>query len=118
VEEQQVKISHANAAFLMALLVAGTAVAQGVAKPVAPSQPSKSQPAAVKSDGDFALVQEHCSACHSADQVTAANKTADEWAETMDRMVDHGLQISPDDSQRIIAYLAAHYGPKADPSKP
>jgi hypothetical protein len=30
----------------------------------------------------------------------------------MDRMVDHGMQISPEDSQKITAYLVAHYGPK------
>jgi predicted secreted protein len=107
------KISHANTALLIAMLVAGTAVAQGVSKPVPVAAPAKTQPpAATASNADFALVQEHCSSCHSLDQVTTATKTADEWSETMDRMVDHGMQISPEDSQKITAYLVAHYGPK------
>jgi mono/diheme cytochrome c family protein len=106
------KISHANAALLMAVLIAGTAVAQGVTKPAPSAAPPKPQPLTTKSDADFALVQEHCSACHSVDQVTSASKSADEWSETMDRMVDHGMQISPEDSQRITTYLVAHYGPK------
>jgi mono/diheme cytochrome c family protein len=106
------KISLANAALLMATVVAGTAVAQGVSRSPAPAAPAVSAPSAAKSEADFALVQAHCSQCHSLDQVTAAQKSPDEWAETIDRMVDHGMQIAPEDRDRITAYLAAHYGSK------
>jgi hypothetical protein len=30
----------------------------------------------------------------------------------MDRMVDHGMQISPEDNKRITDFLVAHYGAK------
>lgn len=110
------KISHANVALILASLIAGTAVAQGVKKSAAPAPPLPAPPApgqsAAKASVDLALLQEHCSACHTLDTVTAQNKTADEWAETMDRMVDHGMQITPEDSKKVTDFLAAHYGPK------
>jgi mono/diheme cytochrome c family protein len=104
------KISYANGALLIASLIAGTAVAQGAAKPTKPTPPAAQ--AAAKLADDTALLQEHCSSCHTVDQVTARNKTADEWAETMDRMIDHGMQLSPEDNKRIQEFLVAHYGPK------
>lgn len=108
------KISHANVALIVASLVAGTAVAQGAKKSAAPPlpvAPAPGQPPA-KAALDLALLQEHCAACHSLDTVTAQNKTADDWAETMDRMVDHGLQISPEDRAKVTDLLVAHYGAK------
>lgn len=104
------KISYANAALLVLILGAGTAVAQKSAVPPRPTAPTKAQPSASAADADFALVQAHCSSCHTLDQVTAARKTADEWDETMDRMVDHGMQITPEDRKRVTDYLSAHFG--------
>jgi len=104
------KISYANSGLLMATLIAGTAVAQGATKPTKPVPPAAQ--AAAKAAEDTALLQEHCSSCHAIDQVTVRNKTADEWAETMDRMIDHGMQLSPEDNKRIQEFLVAHYGPK------
>jgi mono/diheme cytochrome c family protein len=106
-----VKITYANGALLLAALLAGTAVAQTAGTPPAPTVAAAAQPNS-KADADFALVQAHCSACHAVEQVTAARKTPDEWNETMDRMVDHGMQISPEDNKRITDFLVAHYGAK------
>lgn len=108
------KISHANVALVLAMLIAGTAVAQGVKKSAAPALPAAPAPgqSVAKANADLALLQEHCSSCHSLDTVTAQNKTVDEWAETMDRMIDHGMQISPEDNKKVTDFLAAHYGPK------
>lgn len=108
------KISHANVALVLATLIAGTAVAQGVKKSAAPALPAAPAPgqSAARAGLDLALLQEHCAACHALDTVTAQNKTADEWAETMDRMVDHGMQIAPEDSKKVSDFLVAHYGPK------
>jgi len=106
-----VMIRYANAALLISLVIAGAAAARNT---VAPNQTAiaKPQPSPPNADADFALVQTHCSACHTLDQVTAARKTPDEWAETIDRMVDHGMQITPEDTKRIAAYLNAHFGTK------
>lgn len=112
------KNSHANVALLVASIVAGTAVAHAASTPVAPAKaasPTAAVSAAAPSpnaDADLALLQQHCATCHALAQVTARHKTSDEWAETMDRMVDHGMQISPDDSKKILDYLSAHYGTK------
>ena len=107
------KINPATAALLLSSLIAGAAIAQGPNQPAAQAAPAQAAPAA---QDDASLLDKHCSSCHSVDQVTAANKDADEWAETIDRMIDHGLQIAPEDNKRITAFLAAHYGPKT-PSK-
>jgi cytochrome c5 len=104
------KISYATGALVIATLIAGTAVAHGAAKPTKPAPPAAQ--AAAKAAEDTALLEKHCSSCHTVDQVTARNKTADEWAETMDRMIDHGMQLSPEDNKRIQEFLLAHYGPK------
>lgn len=105
------KITYANGALLTALLVAGTAAAQGVVKSAGAASTKANPPAAAANDADLALFQAQCSTCHGTDQVTAQTKTADEWAETIDRMIDHGMQITPEDRKRITAFLVAHYGP-------
>ena len=108
------KNSFANIALVAASLIAGTAVAQGVKRSVAPPLPAAPAPgqSGAKAAVDLALLQEHCSACHALDTVTAQNKTADDWAETMDRMTDHGMQITPEDRKKVTDFLVAHYGPK------
>ena len=108
------KISHANLAVALATLIAGAAVAQGAKKsspPALPAAPAAGQ-SATKAKADLALLQEHCSSCHAIDTVTSQNKTAVEWAETMDRMADHGMQITPEDNKKVTEFLVAHYGPK------
>lgn len=105
-------MTHANTALSMALLIAGTAAAQGVVRSASAQPAQASPPAAAGNDADLALLQAQCSTCHTVDQVMAQNKTADEWAETIDRMVDHGMQITPEDRKRLTAFLIAHYGPK------
>ena len=60
------------------------------------------------SDGQ-ALLQERCSVCHSADRVTSAHKTADQWTTTVQRMVSKGAQLNSQEQQTLIDYLAANY---------
>lgn len=55
------------------------------------------------------LPQDRCSVCHSADRVTAAHKTADQWTITVERMVARGAQLNAQEQQTLIAYLAANY---------
>jgi len=105
-----VKFSYANAALVVSILIGGTAVAQKNAVTPHPSDPVNAKTSPPNADADFALVQAHCSSCHTLDQVTAARKTPDEWDDTMDRMIDHGMQITPEDRKRITDYLSAHFG--------
>lgn len=55
------------------------------------------------------LMQERCSVCHSLDRVTSAQKTADQWKTTVDRMIEHGANLTPTEEQTLVDYLAANY---------
>lgn len=111
------KISIPNAVLLAASLIAGTAVAQGATKSPAAAPPAANpaKAAAPAADADEALVEKQCSSCHGMDQVTARNRTAAEWAETIDRMIGYGAQLSAEDNKKITDFLAAHYGAKDAP---
>jgi uncharacterized membrane protein len=56
-----------------------------------------------------ALMQERCSVCHALDRVTSAHKSAAEWKITVDRMIGHGAQLTPQEEQTLIDYLASNY---------
>jgi len=107
-----VKISAANSALLAASVVFGAAVAGAATKPAPPAPAAKTAPAAPVDDADRAIMEKDCSSCHSIDQVTARGRTAAEWAETIDRMINYGAQLTPEDNKRITDFLAAHYGDK------
>ena len=104
--------NYASVALLVSSLVAGSAVSHAAGSTKAVVAPPKASAPAAISDADRDLLEKHCSSCHGVDQVTAANKNAADWAETMDRMIDHGMQISPEDNKKIQDFLVAHYGPK------
>lgn len=56
-----------------------------------------------------ALMSQVCSHCHSLDRVTSKTKTAADWKITIDRMISHGAQLTPDQEQALINYLAQNY---------
>ena len=66
---------------------------------------------------EFAPGPEHdqvakaCTACHVAAQVTAQHKSAEEWCETVNRMISNGAKVRDEDVKEIVAYLAKNYGP-------
>jgi mono/diheme cytochrome c family protein len=65
-------------------------------------------PSVSVSDGQ-ALMQARCSVCHSANRVTSAHKTTDQWKTTVDRMIANGAKLSAQEEQTLIDYLAANY---------
>jgi cytochrome c-type biogenesis protein CcmH/NrfF len=75
---------------------------------------SSSHATATTSSGSSAsngqtLMQQRCSVCHSTDRITSAHKTADQWKTTVDRMINNGAQLSPQEEQTLIDYLAQNY---------
>ncbi len=52
------------------------------------------------------LVETRCSTCHTTDRIFAADKDAAGWASTVDRMIDYGAQLTPDERQTVIDYLS------------
>lgn len=57
------------------------------------------------------LLQERCTQCHGLDRVTEAEKTREEWADTVARMVDQGARLDQDEQSVLVDYLAQTYGP-------
>ncbi len=55
------------------------------------------------------LMEERCSVCHPLDRITSAHKTADQWKATVDRMIEHGANLTPAEEQTLVDYLAANY---------
>jgi cytochrome c-type biogenesis protein CcmH/NrfF len=57
------------------------------------------------------LMEQRCTVCHSADRVTSAQKTAAQWKQTVDKMINNGAQLSPSEEQTLVNYLAQTYHP-------
>jgi len=57
------------------------------------------------------LVTLACTHCHLATQFTSQRKTAGEWAQTVNQMIDKGAVIGDNEFDRIVNYLAKNYGP-------
>jgi cytochrome c5 len=74
-------------------------------------------PAAAPANGDFVdapekdLVQRVCTGCHVAGQVTSQRRSADQWGETVEKMISYGAKVSDEEFSSIVSYLGKHYGP-------
>jgi cytochrome c-type biogenesis protein CcmH/NrfF len=55
------------------------------------------------------LMQARCSVCHSVNRVESAHHTAAEWKVTVERMINKGAQLTPQEQQTLINYLARNY---------
>ncbi len=53
------------------------------------------------------LLDKRCTVCHSRERIDQAQKTPEEWAATVDRMIGNGAQLSPEERQAVIDYLAS-----------
>src|SRR5205823_14992217 len=92
----------------------------------APSAAPASATAAPPAGAGLNLINERCGFCHSTAQIFSARKTPAEWAATVQSMADRGAEISPDEQQVIVAYLAKNFAsgssstppPAGAPAKP
>jgi hypothetical protein len=57
------------------------------------------------------LVTLACTHCHLASQFTSQRRTAGEWAQTVNQMIDKGAVIGDNEFDRIVNYLAKNFGP-------
>jgi mono/diheme cytochrome c family protein len=89
---------------LLLIILAGTLLAS-----CGSGSPSATSPSGSSSSNGQALMQDRCSVCHSLDRVTSAHHTADEWKVTVDRMINRGAQLTPQEEQTLIDYLAQNY---------
>jgi mono/diheme cytochrome c family protein len=89
--------------FLLLIILAGSILV---------SCGSSSTPASSSSGGSSggqALMQQRCSVCHSLERITTSHKTADQWKTTVDHMINNGAQLTPQEEQTLISYLAQNY---------
>jgi cytochrome c5 len=93
---------------LMALLIACGSTSSEPTQ--VPSSETVSPTAAPGLDG-ATLLETRCSVCHSADRATQVSKTADEWEQTVDRMIGNGAQLTDAEKAVLVQYLAENYGP-------
>jgi sulfite dehydrogenase (cytochrome) subunit B len=103
--------SHTVAsALVLALSGAGLVIAR--AKPISYKLPEET--AKLKTTDDVAIVQNNCTACHSADyiqtQPRAQKSKRDFWQAEVTKMIKvYGAPIDEADVGKIVDYLAANY---------
>lgn len=63
-------------------------------------------------DGDGkAIATENCQVCHRLTNLTKAHKSLDDWRDTVQLMIDRGANVSPDQMDTLVQYLAKNFGP-------
>jgi cytochrome c5 len=97
------------------ILAANAAAAQDAAQ----SAPATPKPApAIKvelPEGDGKpLATEFCQDCHRLTNLTKSHKSADDWAETVQTMMDRGARLPPEKAETLVKYLAENFPPKTD----
>lgn len=55
------------------------------------------------------LMQTRCTECHSLSRVISSHMTASQWQRTVDKMIRNGAQITPQEEQVLVDYLATKY---------
>jgi hypothetical protein len=86
-------VSRAFAAVVIALGIAAAAAASAQQAPVpVPSAP--------------AVIQRACLGCHDIGIAAGNGRSPQDWSDTIDRMVDHGLDASDAEVVAVKAYLA------------
>jgi competence ComEA-like helix-hairpin-helix protein len=69
-------------------------------------------PAAAMPDGaGKPIVQRACSACHSVSVVTSKHASQKEWDQVVNQMASRGADLTDDEMDTVIEYLAKNYGP-------
>jgi cytochrome c5 len=58
-----------------------------------------------------ALVQSACTQCHGIDLIVAHPRSREDWTEVVSRMIGNGAELSDDDYNQVIQYLAINLGP-------
>ncbi len=57
------------------------------------------------------IVQRKCSSCHALKVVTEKRASRQQWSTIVDRMITRGADVSEDDIDTLLDYLAKNFGP-------
>lgn len=79
-------------------------------EPAAPAsvQPAAESPLAAGEGRD--VLTEKCTVCHDLERIPARYRDKLGWEDVVDNMKARGAEITPEERQKIVAYLFAHYG--------
>jgi cytochrome c5 len=87
-----------------------TSTAEPSTPTLAPATSTSTVPPAASPGLDgAALVAERCTVCHSIERIQNAAKTRDVWEDTVKRMIGKGANLSSDEKDIVINYLAETY---------
>lgn len=59
------------------------------------------------------LLTQRCTRCHDLSVVSARRASAEEWHQILERMLTNGAQMSDDELETIVSYLARTQGPES-----
>jgi hypothetical protein len=57
------------------------------------------------------LVEAKCTRCHTLAPIEVQGRTRVEWDAVVQRMIEHGADLSAGQAQRVVDYLAETYRP-------
>jgi len=100
---------------VMALAFAVVATC-GIEAQTAPAAPAVTAVPAPPPGPGLAIVNAKCSVCHTTASVFSQHRSPDDWAATVQLMVDRGADLSPDETSVVIGYLAENFPAEAKPA--
>ncbi len=53
-----------------------------------------------------ALIKKRCTICHTTERIYKARQGRAWWEQTIDRMIRHGAELTPDERKEIIDFLS------------
>jgi competence protein ComEA len=57
------------------------------------------------------IVQQKCASCHALKVITTKKASRQQWSTTVDQMITRGAEVSDDDVETLLDYLAKNFGP-------
>lgn len=64
------------------------------------------------------VLKSRCVICHEADIITSQKLSPTGWTNSVNKMVRWGSQITPEEREVLLPYLAMHFAPKPAASHP
>jgi hypothetical protein len=60
-----------------------------------------------------ATVEAKCKQCHDLKKIVSQHQDPKWWANTLDKMVERGLDIEPEEQAQVVKYLSKNFGVKS-----
>jgi mono/diheme cytochrome c family protein len=77
-------------------------------QPAQDASASAEQAASADSEG-LSLITGRCTSCHGVDQIFMQRKNAEDWKDTVQKMIDRGTDVTEAEQEVITQYLIENY---------